>query len=83
MDIRLPGENGLEVTKKIKARYPEIIVFVLTSHDYSEYREESRKYADYFFSKNFSTTGSILDLVDSIFHIRTKLSSNPLGRLNA
>ena len=33
MDIRLPGENGLEVTKKIKARYPEIIVFVLTSYD--------------------------------------------------
>ena len=69
MDIRLPGENGLEVTKKIKARYPEIIVFVLTSYDSPEYREESLKYADYFFSKDSSTTSSILDLVNSIFHI--------------
>ncbi|MBI5583476.1 MAG: response regulator [Deltaproteobacteria bacterium] len=70
MDIKLPGENGLEVTKKIKARHPEIIVFVLSAYDYPEYREESLKYADYFFSKNSSTTNSILDLVNSVFHIQ-------------
>jgi len=26
MDIRLPGENGLELTKKIKKNYPDIII---------------------------------------------------------
>ena len=25
-DIRLPGENGLELTKKIKKNYPDIII---------------------------------------------------------
>jgi CheY-like chemotaxis protein len=69
MDIKLPGENGLELTKKIKARHPEIIVFVISSYDSLEYQEESLKYADYFFSKNFSSTHNILDLVNSIFHI--------------
>lgn len=33
MDIRLPGENGLELTKKIKKNYPDIIIVILTSYD--------------------------------------------------
>jgi CheY-like chemotaxis protein len=66
MDIRLPGENGLEVTKKVKARYPNIIVIVLTGYDLPEYREASRRYADYFFSKDSSTAGDIFTLVESI-----------------
>ena len=30
MDIRLPGENGLELTRKIKTNYPDIIIIILT-----------------------------------------------------
>ncbi len=39
MDIRLPGENGLQLTKKIKASYPDTKVVILTSYDTVEYRE--------------------------------------------
>lgn len=39
MDIRLPGENGLSLTKKIKAQHPEMLVVVLTSYDNPEYRD--------------------------------------------
>jgi CheY-like chemotaxis protein len=67
MDIRLPGENGLELTQKIKNRYPNIIVIILTGYDLPEYREVSRRYADYFFSKDSSTTENIFTLVESIF----------------
>ena len=66
MDIRLPGENGLELTKKVKARYPNIIVIILTGYDLPEYREYSRQYADYFFSKDSSTTENIFTLIQSI-----------------
>jgi CheY-like chemotaxis protein len=66
MDIRLPGENGLELTQKIKARYPNMIVIILTSYDLPEYREFSHQYADYFFSKDSSTTENIFTLVESI-----------------
>ena len=66
MDIRLPGENGLELTKKIKARYPSIIVIILTGYDLPEYREFSSRYADYFFSKDPSTTENIFTLVESL-----------------
>ncbi|MGZ3525726.1 MAG: response regulator transcription factor [Thermodesulfobacteriota bacterium] len=43
MDIRLPGENGLELTKKIKQNYPDIIIVILTSYDLPEYRQAALK----------------------------------------
>ena len=66
MDFRLPGENGLELTKKVKARYPDIIVVVLTSYDLPEYREASWQYADYFLAKDSSTVENIFTLVESV-----------------
>jgi len=70
MDFRLPGENGLELTKKIKARYPNIIVVILTVYDLPEYQGASWLYADYFFSKNSSTMENIFTLVESILLTR-------------
>jgi len=67
MDIKLPGENGLELTKKIKARYSDISIIILTSYDLPEYREAAREYrADHFLSKGGSTKEDILTLVQSI-----------------
>jgi DNA-binding NarL/FixJ family response regulator len=53
MDLRLPGENGLELTKKIKAKYPDIIVVIITNYDLPEYREAAYQCgADHFLSKD-------------------------------
>ncbi|MCP4352215.1 MAG: response regulator [Desulfobacterales bacterium] len=38
MDIRLPGESGLELMEKIKADHPEIVIIILTDYDLPEYR---------------------------------------------
>jgi DNA-binding NarL/FixJ family response regulator len=66
MDIQLPGENGLELTRKIKADYPEIIIIILTSHDSPEYREAAtRCKANYFLSKGSITTNEVVKLVRS------------------
>jgi DNA-binding NarL/FixJ family response regulator len=67
MDIRLPGENGLELTRRIKADHPGIIVIVLTSYESPEYREAAIRFkADYFFSKDAITNDEIYALVKSI-----------------
>jgi YesN/AraC family two-component response regulator len=66
MDIRLPGENGLELIKKLKARHPNIIVIILTGCDLPEYPEFSCQYADYFFPKDSLTAQDIFKLVESI-----------------
>jgi len=42
MDIKLPGLNGLELTRQIKTLHPEIHVVMLTSCDSPEYREAAR-----------------------------------------
>lgn len=67
MDIKLPGESGLELTRKIKTDHPTIIIIILTSYDLPEYREAAREHgADYFLSKGSSTGEEILALVESI-----------------
>jgi len=69
MDIRLQGENGLHLTEHIKRRHPQIIVTILTSYDWPEYREAAHKFgANYFIMKGSSTKREIVDLIESIMN---------------
>ena len=62
MDLRLPGENGLELTKKIKAKYPDIVVVILTNYDLPQYLEAAYQFrADHFLSED-----SFLNMINSI-----------------
>jgi DNA-binding NarL/FixJ family response regulator len=66
MDIRLPGESGLELAKKIKKNYPDVVVVMLTSYDLPEYRQAAlQSKADHFVTKD-SPTQDFLALVESI-----------------
>ncbi len=67
MDIKLPDENGLEITRKIKTRHAKIRVIILTSYDLPEYREAAKDFgADYFVAKGSSSREEIMALVDDI-----------------
>ncbi len=70
MDFGLPGKNGLELTKEVKGRYPNIIVIILTGYDLAEYGESSSRTADYVFLKDLSTIENIPTLVESILPTR-------------
>lgn len=39
MDVAMPEMNGLEATRQIKARFPQVRVLILTQHDDHEYVE--------------------------------------------
>ena len=66
MDIKLPGENGLSLTKKIKAQYPHTIVIILTSYDLPEYREAAHQSkADSFITKD-TPTRDIFKVIRSV-----------------
>ena len=68
MDIKLPDENGLEITRKIKARYAKIRIIIITSYDLPEYREAADQYgADHFLAKGSSSREEIIALVDDIY----------------
>ena len=52
LDIRLPGRNGIQLLREIKAAHPEITVIMLTNYDFEPYRKQSMQFgADYFFNK--------------------------------
>jgi DNA-binding NarL/FixJ family response regulator len=68
MDIRLPGENGLQLTQTIKKNYPNIKVIILTSYDILEYREAAiRCGANSFIAKDSLDWEQIEKLVRSLF----------------
>jgi DNA-binding NarL/FixJ family response regulator len=66
MDIRLPGDNGLVLTQKIKAKYPDIDIAILTSYDLPEYQEAATKNgAKYFLVKNTIIPLGIITMVQN------------------
>ncbi len=66
MDIQLPGKNGLELTRMIKARNPNIIIVILSNHNLIEYREAAyRSGANYYVSKD-APIGDLFSLVEHI-----------------
>jgi len=73
MDIRLPGKNGLEVTKKIKEVNSDVEVVILTSYDIPEYRAAAlRSGASHFFIKGNSGSDEIATFVRCSFQKRGK-----------
>ncbi len=68
MDIHLPGENGLQLTKRMKSNYPGTKVVILTGYDILEYREASiRCGADSFIDKNSLNWEQIEKIINSLF----------------
>jgi len=66
MDIRLKEENGLKLTKKIKATHPNITILIVTGFDIPEYREAASQYgADRFLVKTYLNYMELKELVKS------------------
>jgi DNA-binding NarL/FixJ family response regulator len=67
MDIRLPGENGLQLTHRIKTNYPDTKVIILTAYDVPEYREAATRCgASCFLAKDSLNLGQVETLVKSV-----------------
>ncbi|PKM42235.1 MAG: response regulator [Gammaproteobacteria bacterium HGW-Gammaproteobacteria-1] len=64
VDIKLPDENGLELTRKIKGLDATIAVVILTSYDLPEYRQAAfRNGASCFMCKESASPGDIVALI--------------------
>ena len=70
MDINLPGENGLELTRKIKATHSETPIIILTSYDLPEYRQAAYEYgANSFLVKGSFTLAELITMVESLISV--------------
>jgi len=53
LDIKMPGESGMQVLRKLKNKFEELKIIMLTNYPYSQYKVECLKDgADYFLSKS-------------------------------
>jgi DNA-binding NarL/FixJ family response regulator len=69
MDIRLPDGDGLKLTEKIKDKYPNTIIAMLTSYDLPQYREMAIKCgADCFMNKHDASLEDIFGWVRRCFN---------------
>jgi len=67
MDIGLPDANGLQLTQRIKADFPDIKIAILTVYDLPEYRQAAIQYgADRFFVKDSLKWDEIATFVKSV-----------------
>jgi DNA-binding NarL/FixJ family response regulator len=78
MDIRLPGESGLELTRKIKAKHKDVTVAILTSYDLAEYREAAvRCGADCFITKDSMKWNQISAMVKCFQRAKDSIGLKP------
>jgi two-component system response regulator NreC len=63
MDVGMPGMDGLEATRQIKARWPHISVLVLTMHRQDEYFFEMLKAGASGYVLKGAETGDLLSAV--------------------
>ena len=67
VDIKLQEENGLDLVQMIRESHSDILVAIITSSNFPEYRDAAYQYgAHYFIPKNIATSSDILILIDSI-----------------
>lgn len=53
LDITLGGTSGIQLTKKLKAKYPDLLILILTMHDEALYaRRALRARADGYITKH-------------------------------
>ena len=75
MDIRLPDENGLVISKQLKYHYPAIDFVVMSSFDLPEYRSAAVKIgAKHFLAKDSLSEGVSALLNNILRQARGKLN---------
>jgi len=77
VDIRLPGQNGLELTRRVRNGDTEVVIVILTNYDLPEFREAAYQYGvNYFFSKATSTMEEIVAAVEAILRQKVEARGN-------
>ena len=66
LDIRLPGLNGIDVLKDIRAKKLPIQVIMLTNYPYPQYRKKCEELgAEYFFDK-VTEIAALPDVIEAL-----------------
>ncbi|HTA30965.1 MAG TPA: response regulator transcription factor [Candidatus Cybelea sp.] len=85
MDISLEGTNGIDVTKSLKAKYPELPILVVSMHDEALYAERAlRAGAQGYIMKNQPiqiVRDAIFKVLGGDIFLSEKMSTSVLAKL--
>lgn len=66
LDIKIPGENGIEILKKIKKINHSVIVIIITNYPFTQYRAKCfENGADFFFDKS-DEYGKVIETIEHL-----------------
>jgi DNA-binding NarL/FixJ family response regulator len=75
LDIKMPGESGLQVLRKLKNEFEDLRIIMLTNYSDSQYKAECLMHgADYFLSKS--------DEFDKLPEVFSKLGKRQKSKFN-
>jgi len=74
LDISMPNLGGFETTSRIKEKYPEVKVLILTIHKYKEYAERARALGAEGYLLKEEADEQLMSAINSLRQGRTFLS---------
>jgi DNA-binding NarL/FixJ family response regulator len=78
VDIRLPGQSGLELTRQVRQDNTEVVIVILTNYDLPEFRDAAYRFGvNHFFSKSTSTIEEIVSAVEAILRQKMEARGTP------
>jgi DNA-binding NarL/FixJ family response regulator len=72
MDISMPGMNGIEATRRIKAMLPDLPVVMLTINDIPEYREAAASAGAAAFVSKADCFDTLIDVLEQFAQEETR-----------
>lgn len=81
MDIRLPERSGIEITRKIRAQYPEVKVAILTASDEAADVQEAMRAGACGYLLKQSDAGQLAAAIDAIYAGETVVESSLMRAL--
>ncbi len=67
VDIQLPGQNGLQLSKTLRSKYKNAVIILMTSNDGLEYRQAANQCgANFFLSKSDVSVDEIISVVENV-----------------
>jgi DNA-binding NarL/FixJ family response regulator len=81
LDVTMPGESGLKVAAKLRARFPDTRVLMLSMHEHAEYVAESVRAGAHGYLLKDTAPQELRDAIRAVHRGESYFSARVVGKL--